>query len=338
MELRQLRDLGALICLVTYQGEYTMIELKKVIEKYPFCIDSSNTLKSVLSDTYPDEKNKSKIYIISVILESGLIKRIQKSESVDDDELHKYSSILEKKYGFKSELCIECLKIWAIALNKYNARRVIDNNDKRLNDNKVLRKLSLENEEFIIKDGCLVEYIGDYKDPMKRHQRYPSKKWVVFVNVPDGVVAIGSYAFRGSQIKQVALPSSCTIIEDYAFINSSLSEIKLSNNIKTIGNGAFQDCKNLRELRLPSKIEVIYKETFSGCTSLEKVVLNNQLKRIGKEAFYDCESLLSMEMPLSIERIAQDAFLGNDDMIIMGKKKSYAERYANTEGFEFESI
>lgn len=319
-----------------------MIDLKQALEKYPFCINNSSTLKSVLYDMFPGIENKSRIYIISVILELGIIKQIKKKDSFDEVDLRKYSSALENNFGFKNELCVECLKTWAIAFDKCCVNEVLDNHDEQKIIKPALPNMNVENEEFIIKDGCLVEYIGDqYPDQRQRRvgAAYKRRKWVNFVQVPEGVTAIGTCAFLDSHIKQVVLPSTCSVIEDQAFMNSCISEIRLPDSIELIGIQAFYGCKSLRRFTLPPKIEVIYKETFSGCESLEKMELNNRLKSIGVDAFCHCESLFSIEIPSSVKKIAPGAFYNDhDQLVIKGKKSSYANKYADEEYIEFESI
>lgn len=70
-------------------------------------------------------------------------------------------------------------------------------------------------------------------------------------------------------LKQVDLPSSIKKIEDHAFYDTALDSISLPG-LTRIEDFAFNRCSNLKKLKVPSTLESIGNNAFSGC-SLEKV-------------------------------------------------------------------
>ena len=99
------------------------------------------------------------------------------------------------------------------------------------------------------------------------------------VVLPEGVTAIGDYAFRGcSSLQEVALPATLAAIGKSAFARCrSLKEIALPDTLAAIGRGAFQRCSSLQEIALPDTLAAIGDRAFQGCSSLQEVALPNTL-------------------------------------------------------------
>lgn len=107
-------------------------------------------------------------------------------------------------------------------------------------------------EDFVIKDGVLVQYIG--KDSL--------------VCIPSTVSTIGHHAFAKVQnIVCVIIPSSVTSIEYYAFSNClHLATVEMTSSINVIGDYAFENCVNLENIEIPSNI-FLGRGVFSGAFS-----------------------------------------------------------------------
>jgi len=118
---------------------------------------------------------------------------------------------------------------------------------------------------------------------------------VISVTIPEGVIKIGSDAFRDSKIQSISFPDTLT----------------------DIGVSAFQDCKSLTEIELPPHLEIIRSRVFSGCMYITSITLPENVKQIGASAFCGCHPY-EIDIPDSIESIAVDAFYGCDLHIING--------------------
>ena len=68
--------------------------------------------------------------------------------------------------------------------------------------------------------------------------------------IPDGVLSIGSYAFRGCKgLQEIEVPSSVTTIYQNAFYDCiSLKSVVLGENITSINDLAFYNCYNLEKV------------------------------------------------------------------------------------------
>lgn len=69
--------------------------------------------------------------------------------------------------------------------------------------------------------------------------------------------------------------------------NNDIKEIKGGVNLRSIGNGAFSNCRKLKSIDLSgSDVKEIGKKAFSGCDKLKVVKLNGDyIKKIGSKAF-----------------------------------------------------
>ncbi|WP_231480241.1 leucine-rich repeat domain-containing protein [Prevotella sp. P6B4] len=84
-------------------------------------------------------------------------------------------------------------------------------------------------------------------------------------------------------VTEIALTS------DTHFDRAAVDTLYISDGIKTIAAGAFKDCTNLSELKLPSKLETIGANAFQNCENLQKIWLPASLKTIGSKAFNGCK-------------------------------------------------
>ncbi|MDD4316459.1 MAG: leucine-rich repeat protein, partial [Clostridia bacterium] len=129
------------------------------------------------------------------------------------------------------------------------------------------------------------------------------------------VVSIGAYAFYGSGIYTVAIPTSIFYIKDYAFSNcENLTAVALPDGTKSIGRNAFSSCVALTTLTLSSRIKLteIKESAFENCTALKCVVLPVGIRILGKNAFAYCSSLESFSFAQNNEltTIGEGAFYG----------------------------
>ena len=111
---------------------------------------------------------------------------------------------------------------------------------------------------------------------------------------------------------------------------TTFDELQFFTNLKTIANGAFYACKNLRSIVLPQSIAyiapgafqmtalesftvpvgvfVIEESTFSHCYSLSSVTLPHGLNTIGNGAFFRCRALSEINIPDTVTVVGASAF------------------------------
>lgn len=131
------------------------------------------------------------------------------------------------------------------------------------------------------------------------------------------ITAIGSFVFANdSPVRAIRLSDSVKEVMDSAFaLNQSLQIFVCGSGMENIGVGAFQECVNLHTVRL-----------------------NDGLKTIKGASFGGCKSLLELEIPESVTEIQPMTFYnGPEDLVIVGTAGSEAERFATSEGIEFQA-
>ena len=145
------------------------------------------------------------------------------------------------------------------------------------------------------------------------------------VIIPSSVTNIAFGAFYGcSNLEKLTIPffgndmdnpshlgylfGAQTVDENLKYIPSSLATVEISDGITKLSENAFRNCINVREIILPSTLEVLGDNCFRFCTSLKNVILPENLKFIGMCAFWACESLESIVIPAAVEEIGFGAF------------------------------
>ena len=111
----------------------------------------------------------------------------------------------------------------------------------------------------------------------------------------------------------------------------------MSDDVEEIFAQAFQNCTNLKNIYLSSKITELNKWLFEGCTRLTNVVLPENLMTIKYRAFGDCILLEKLEIPETVISIDDTAFDGCTNLTLYVTGGSYVEEYAKEHGIPYVS-
>ncbi|MBE5874618.1 MAG: hypothetical protein E7287_09480, partial [Lachnospiraceae bacterium] len=182
------------------------------------------------------------------------------------------------------------------------------------------------------------------------------------VTVPEGVIKIEGYAFRGcTGLTQISLPETLTTIENSTFSGcTGLRSVNIPDSVTSIGGFAFANCTNLSvlklssawvmnesssspfmgcvqlaEITLPEGMTKIPNYAFYDCDSLELVILPDTLTEIGANAFSECRILGKIWIPEGVTTVEYNAFYNTSSVTIHGVTGSYAEEYANANSIPF---
>jgi hypothetical protein len=148
--------------------------------------------------------------------------------------------------------------------------------------------VSEPNPYFSSEDGVL------FNDDKTTLVAYPSAKTSTSYTVPNNVTAIGAYAF-GS----VITPRT-----------GVLTDIILPNGLTSIGEGAFKNSSNLRNVNIPSTVTSLGAYAFESATSVASVSLPEGLLTIGDGAFAFATSLSQLVIPTTVTSLGQGALDG----------------------------
>ncbi len=201
------------------------------------------------------------------------------------------------------------------------------------------------------------------------------------VSLNDGLETIGKAAFDGAAFgKQeltgivngtLRIPGSVRSIGGAAFRNSAyLETVTFENGTEELvmdssydswsNNGAFKNCKSLKQVILPDQLKTLPQNTFDGCSALEEIEFGIYLESIGNKAFANCSSLQWVYLPESLKTIEAEAFSNcgalealyipktvttirdnilnlknSPKAVIYGVRGSEAENYANKNNIPF---
>lgn len=121
----------------------------------------------------------------------------------------------------------------------------------------------------------------------------------------DALQTLGSNAFAGTAITEIAVPQTITALENNVFSScKQLQKVTLSPTLRTIGSRTFQNCSALSEIVVPESVTTIGENAFSGCSALSSITLPETLTKIGSYAFSNCSALTELTIPSSVEDIA----------------------------------
>lgn len=115
-----------------------------------------------------------------------------------------------------------------------------------------------------------------------------------------------------SYVKSVIFEGDNTQVNIYFNGNYPLEEVKLPANITQLEDySSFANCKMLKSVILPEKLEEIPANLFKGCSALTTLVIPNTVTKIGKNAFYE-SGLTQITLSENLTTIEAMAFSGSE--------------------------
>ena len=189
---------------------------------------------------------------------------------------------------------------------------------------------SPENTRYrFTKEGVLID------DETKTLLRVPTQLQGHYA-IPDGIRAIGPWAFRSCKLTGVTIPSSVTSIGTAAFYGSDIEEIEIPDSVTEfkvdelvpgftisrvtainsrddhpfldLERGIFGACKKLKHVALPKNMKEVPVGMFNNCDSLTEVEIPAGCAEIGKCAFMSCPNLKRVTLPDGLRAIEENAF------------------------------
>lgn len=150
------------------------------------------------------------------------------------------------------------------------------------------------NDDFIENDGLYKIYTEETENTEKRI-RYDS-------------YYMGSF-WNCTSLEEIDLPDSITYIGNYAFENSGLKKVPNLKNVTEIDYGAFENCQNLTDITINSKI--LGRGMFYGCTNLKTATLHEETETI-RDGSFERSGLEKINIPDSVKTIEIGAFFATN--------------------------
>ena len=113
-----------------------------------------------------------------------------------------------------------------------------------------------------------VLYIGNYL--------IEAKDTIEECTIKEGTTVIADYAFSGSSLTSIIIPSSVTKISDYMFYGcTSLISVVIPDSVTSIGTWALLSCSNLTSITIPRSVTSIGAIAFLMCDNLTSVTFED---------------------------------------------------------------
>ena len=117
-----------------------------------------------------------------------------------------------------------------------------------------------------------------------------------------------------NRLEIVIIPDTVTNIGDAAFENTSeLRNVSIPDSVTSIGREAFY-FSGITSVTLSKNIKEIKTNTFCGCSNLTDISFPEGIVKIGEEAFSSCSGLTSITLPVSIRDVDETAFAWCDNL------------------------
>ena len=130
--------------------------------------------------------------------------------------------------------------------------------------------------------------------------------------IGDQITQIGRNAFPWTACSTIKFGKNVRSIGERAFngCRNLNGDLTLPDSVQTIGAGAFQGCEKLSgDLTIPDSVQTIGDSAFEFCTGLNgTLTLGKNLRTIGKKAFSGCAFTGSLTIPEGITEIAIGTF------------------------------
>ena len=93
-------------------------------------------------------------------------------------------------------------------------------------------------------------------------------------------------------------------------LKNVFTSIEIREGISGIGNFAFQGCKSVNSVSIPTTVKKIGEQAFEYCTGLSSIDIPNSVEIIFNHAFMFCSNISSLNIPASVTYIGVHVFAG----------------------------
>jgi hypothetical protein len=132
------------------------------------------------------------------------------------------------------------------------------------------------------------------------------------VILPNNIIGIGDRAFHQSSICSIEIPATVKTIGEWAFGNTGLYNIKIPEGVEHIGAYCFANDPDIGIMELPSSLKSIDEGAFASCRNLRALNLPEGLIRLGSRFISDCRLISEIEIPKTLRKISEQAFANSN--------------------------
>jgi hypothetical protein len=169
---------------------------------------------------------------------------------------------------------------------------------------------------MIMNDGTVRINCGE--NPSELSKTELENAHVTIANVKDARFGSCITKFTGFTFSGNEKLTACTFADDIAiesipgsfFKGTKIKTIKIPSKVETIGGNAFSGCSQLTSYTISNDnvITTIGNSCFSNCAELKNAIIPDGLSGINQYTFSECSKLESINIPSGIQSIGQYAF------------------------------
>ena len=157
------------------------------------------------------------------------------------------------------------------------------------------------------------------------------------VKLPSTLKKIGNQAFsKCKSLRNLEIPQSVEYLGEQVFQECALEYLDISHIDASEAALLFEDCPNLKTVKLNTKMTKIPSCMFLGCSALESIDIPSTVTYIGVRAFAGCKSLKNIILPTSLNKIDAIAFNGSGitELVIPYGTKIIGRLLVDTDNFK----
>ncbi|MBE6860622.1 MAG: leucine-rich repeat domain-containing protein [Ruminococcus sp.] len=113
--------------------------------------------------------------------------------------------------------------------------------------------------------------------------------------------------------------------------------VVIPDDVTYIESDAFWSNDIVEAVYIPSSVKEIGEHAFWSCSGLKFVNIEEGLEKINSSVFWSCSGLENVNLPASLNDIEHSVFWAMDELTIHAPSGSYAESFANNNGFSYSS-
>ena len=131
--------------------------------------------------------------------------------------------------------------------------------------------------------------------------------------IPEAVSAIEYVGFCSCKgLTSLQLPNGIKTIDEGAFESCGFTSVHIPNSVINFGIRAFMSCENLESVTFDDDMQI---ESISGyfltsCAKLKNIEIPSSVNVIGEGALWNCTSLTNVEIPSGVTLVESGAFNG----------------------------
>ncbi|MBO4481223.1 MAG: leucine-rich repeat protein, partial [Bacteroidales bacterium] len=134
------------------------------------------------------------------------------------------------------------------------------------------------------------------------------------VEIPETVTDIFDAAFAWCSLSEMPMNDNIRYIGNDAFEYNPFSVFRLGKSVTTIGWGAFHSCKNITDVVIGDQVTDLGEAAFENCNNLESVVIGEGLRFIESYIFDYCDKIHHVTIGSNVRAISYGAFYGCPDI------------------------